>query len=106
VPEPEELTQCPYHDEELNSDSYLSPAFSSHEDILTVRATGSRQIGLRQDGPVVTTKCLRGPPSRDLVLEKSSEGSRAIRESLPAICNLVEIQICDEIGQLADHDFL
>ena len=34
MPEPEELTQCPNHDEELNRDSYLSPAFSSHGDIL------------------------------------------------------------------------
>jgi hypothetical protein len=34
MPEPEELTQGPYHDEELNRNSYLGPAFSSHRDIL------------------------------------------------------------------------
>ncbi len=30
VPEPEDLTQRPHHDEELNRDSDLSPAFSRH----------------------------------------------------------------------------
>ncbi len=38
VPEPEELAERPYHDEELSRDSYLSPAFSSHADILAGRA--------------------------------------------------------------------
>jgi hypothetical protein len=37
VDEPEKLTECPYHDEELSRDSYLSPAFSSHGDILSGR---------------------------------------------------------------------
>jgi hypothetical protein len=31
VLEPEELTECPYHGEKLNRDSYLRPAFSGHE---------------------------------------------------------------------------
>jgi hypothetical protein len=39
VPEPEELAERPHHDEELSRDSYLSPAFSSHADILNGRAT-------------------------------------------------------------------
>jgi len=47
VPEPEELTECPYHDEELNRDSYLSPTFSSHADILTGRAALGEKSLLR-----------------------------------------------------------
>jgi len=47
VPEPEELTECPYHDEELSRDSYLSPAFSSHGDILAGRATLGDKSPLR-----------------------------------------------------------
>jgi len=39
VPQPEELTECPCHDEELGRDSYLSPSFSSHGNILAGRAT-------------------------------------------------------------------
>jgi len=34
VPQPEELPECPYHDEKLRSDSDLSPAFSSHGGLL------------------------------------------------------------------------
>src|SRR5215469_16217366 len=30
VLKPEDLTECPDHDKELNRDSYLSPTFSSH----------------------------------------------------------------------------
>ena len=56
MPEPEELTQCPYHDEELNRDSYLSPAFSSHGDILAGWTTLGDKSPLRSLcwGPVTS----------------------------------------------------
>ena len=44
VRESEELAERPHHDEELSRDSYLSPAFSSHADILSGRA--GRQIAI------------------------------------------------------------
>src|SRR5690349_22596585 len=47
LPETEELTECPYQDEELSRDSYLSPAFSSHGDILAGRATLGDKSPLR-----------------------------------------------------------
>ncbi len=47
VLEPEELTECPNHDEELNRDSYLSPAFSSHGDILAGRTTLGDKLPFR-----------------------------------------------------------
>jgi len=47
LPETEELTECPYQDEELSRDSYLSPAFSSHADILAGRATLGDKSPLR-----------------------------------------------------------
>jgi len=46
VPEPKELTQCPYHDEELNRDSYLSPAFSSHRVYSSWAANAWRQMAI------------------------------------------------------------
>jgi hypothetical protein len=44
VLEPEELTECPDHDEELSRDSYLSPPFPSHKGYSNWARIAWRQI--------------------------------------------------------------
>ena len=41
VPKLEDLTQCPDDDKELSRDSYLSPTFSIHGDIVAGCPSGS-----------------------------------------------------------------
>jgi len=62
VPEPEELTECPYHDEELSRDSYLSPAFSSHGEYSSWAGNAWRQIAIALTMLGQVTSCVVGNP--------------------------------------------
>jgi len=60
VLQPEELTKCPDDDEELDRDSELSPALSSHGDILAGRAI-ERQA--RHPHPLCCRMCKASVPT-------------------------------------------
>jgi hypothetical protein len=78
VPEPVELTQCPYHDEELSRDSYLSPAFSSHGGYSSWAGNAWRQIAIALTMLGQVTSCVVDNSS----LIPITEGLSVIRPEL------------------------
>jgi hypothetical protein len=56
VPEPEDLTQGPDDDKELNRDSYLGPTLSRHGESVVGRADGAKSPIHSSSGSLTSAK--------------------------------------------------